>query len=174
MTLANTDARSQRQHRPRRRRRRLLRCRRRRRRTHRRRRRRRRLRRRRRRRRVLDRSRDRGAPLTPPARRAKAVPVLRHLRWHPLALRPAPPASANAKLRRFMSWTDEPGSEQVDCFAARSWGSSTCPTCGQRHIETGWYFPPWGIVEQCVKRAMSDGARGLFLVPTNYKAPSGY
>ena len=24
-------------------------------------------------------------------------------------------ASANAKLRRFMSWTDEPGSEQVDC-----------------------------------------------------------
>ena len=80
-------------------------------------------------------------------------------------------ASANAKLRRFMSWTDEPGSEQVDCFAARSWGSSTCPACGQRHTETGWYFPPWGIVDQCVKRALSDGARGLFLVPTNYKAP---
>ena len=33
-------------------------------------------------------------------------------------------ASANAKLCCFMSWTDEPGSEQVDCFAARSWGSS--------------------------------------------------
>jgi hypothetical protein len=80
-------------------------------------------------------------------------------------------SAANAKLRRFMSWTDEPGCEQIDCFAARSWESSLCPACGQRHLECGWYFPPSGVVEQCVRRAMSDKARGLFLVPTNNKAP---
>jgi hypothetical protein len=77
-------------------------------------------------------------------------------------------AAANAKLQRFMSWTDEPGSEQVDCFAARSWNSSLCPGCGQRQLETGRFFP---VVEQCVWRATSDGARRLFLVPTNNKAP---
>ena len=80
-------------------------------------------------------------------------------------------AAANAKLRRFMSWTDEPSSEQIDCFATRSWYSSLCPGCGHRHLETGWFFPPSGVVEQCVRRAASDGARGLFLVPTNNKAP---
>lgn len=80
-------------------------------------------------------------------------------------------SSSNAQLPRYMSWTDEPGSEQVDAFAARSWSSSLCERCNQRHTECGWYFPPSGIVDQCVRRALSDGAKGLFLVPTNLKAP---
>ena len=80
-------------------------------------------------------------------------------------------AAANAKLPRFMSWTDEAECEQVDCFASRTWASSLCPSCEIRHTECGWYFPPSAMVEQCVKRALSDGARGLFLVPTNIKAP---
>ena len=80
-------------------------------------------------------------------------------------------SAANAILPRFMSWTDEAECEQVDCFAARTWRSSSCPACGEQHSECGWFFPPSVIVEQCVKRALSDGARGMFLVPTNIKAP---
>ena len=80
-------------------------------------------------------------------------------------------ASCNARLPRFMTWTNEALSEQVDAFAARTWDSSQCPSCGVRHSECGWYFPPSAVVDKCVKRAQSDGARGLFLVPTNYKAP---
>ena len=80
-------------------------------------------------------------------------------------------AACNTKLPRFMTWTDETGSEQVDAFAARTWDSSECPGCRQRHAECGWYFPPSGVVDRCVKRAQSDGARGIFLVPTNVKAP---
>ena len=36
-------------------------------------------------------------------------------------------AACNAKLPRFMTWTDEAGSEQVDAFAARTWDPSECP-----------------------------------------------
>ena len=80
-------------------------------------------------------------------------------------------AACNARLPRYMTWTDEGGSEQVDAFAARTWDSSECLLCSRRHAECGWYFPPSGVVNRCVKRAQSDGARGLFLVPTNVKAP---
>ena len=80
-------------------------------------------------------------------------------------------AACNARLPRYMTWTDEGGSEQVDAFAARTWDSSECLSCGRRHAECGWYFPPSGVVNRSVKRAQSDGARGLFLVPTNVKAP---
>lgn len=44
-------------------------------------------------------------------------------------------AAANAKHRRFTSWTDEPESEQIDRFAEKSWHSSLCPGCSQRHLE---------------------------------------
>ena len=74
-------------------------------------------------------------------------------------------AAANAKLPRFISWTDEAECEQVDCFAARTWSSSLCPSCEKRHTECGWYFPPSAIVEQCVQRALSDGAWGFISGP---------
>ena len=34
----------------------------------------------------------------------------------------------------------------------------------------GFFFPPNGLEERVVRRAKSDGARGIFLVPTNRKA----
>jgi len=79
-------------------------------------------------------------------------------------------SGCNALTPRYASWTQEPGSEAVDAFSMRSWESSMCPTCGCRHMETGFFFPPSGLEERVVSRARSDGARGLFLVPTRHRA----
>lgn len=79
-------------------------------------------------------------------------------------------AACNRRLKRFCAWTPELGCEQVDAFAARSWDTSRCPGCGQWHRECGFYFPPNGLADTVVRRARSDGAKGLFLVPTNHKA----
>ena len=57
----------------------------------------------------------------------------------------------------------------MDAFSARSWNHGTC-VCGRRHRETGFFFPPNGLEDTVVRRAKSDGARGIFLVPTNRKA----
>ena len=74
---------------------------------------------------------------------------------------------------RFASWAREPYSEAADAFSMRSWESSVCPTCGCRHKETGFFFPPAGLEDRVVERARSDGARGVFLVPTRHRA-GGY
>lgn len=57
----------------------------------------------------------------------------------------------------------------MDAFSARSWNHGKC-VCGRRHRETGFFFPPNGLEDTVVRRAKSDGARGIFLVPTNRKA----
>ena len=79
-------------------------------------------------------------------------------------------SSCNALVERFASWTKEPMSEAVDAFSMRSWESSLCPTCGVRHKELGFFFPPQGLEDKIVSRARSDGARGIFLVPTRQRA----
>lgn len=79
-------------------------------------------------------------------------------------------SSCNALVERFASWTKEPMSEAVDAFSMRSWESSLCPACGVRHKELGFFFPPQGLEDKIVSRARSDGARGLFLVPTRQRA----
>ena len=52
----------------------------------------------------------------------------------------------------------------------RNWDVGRC-TCGAEHQEWGFYFPPAGLEDRVVRRAQSDGARGIFLVPRNRKAP---
>ena len=79
-------------------------------------------------------------------------------------------AACNARCRRFRSWTPDKGSEQVDAFALRSWDNSSCPGCKRWHRECGFYHVPDCLADTVVRRARSDGARGLFLVPTNFKA----
>ena len=71
---------------------------------------------------------------------------------------------------RFCSWTPDKGSEQVDAFASRSWDNSSCLGCKRWHRECGFYHVPDGLADTVVRRARSNGARGLFLVPTNFKA----
>jgi hypothetical protein len=78
-------------------------------------------------------------------------------------------AAGNALVPRFAAWTAEAGAEIVDAFSARSWNHGKC-VCGLRHRETGFFFPPNGLEDTVVRRAKSDGARGIFLVPTNRKA----
>ena len=48
-------------------------------------------------------------------------------------------AASNAFVERYVSWTDEPGSEAVDAFDLRSWDQSRC-VCGQFHRETLFVF----------------------------------
>jgi hypothetical protein len=78
-------------------------------------------------------------------------------------------SASNAMARRYASWTEDPAAELVDAFTSRSWDQGLCP-CGHYHRETGFYFPPNGLEERVVRRAKSDGARGIFLVPINRKA----
>ena len=58
----------------------------------------------------------------------------------------------------------------MDAFALRSWDNSSCPGCKRWHRECGFYYVLNGSADTVVRRARSDGARGLFLVPTNFKA----
>ena len=76
-------------------------------------------------------------------------------------------SSCNSLVPRFASWSKEPGTEAVDAFSMRSWESSLCLACGQRHKELSFYFPPAGLEDRVVTRARSDGARG---VPTRHRA----
>ena len=78
-------------------------------------------------------------------------------------------AAANTLAVRYAAWTEDPGAELVDAFTSRSWDQGKCP-CGRYHRETGFFFPPNGLEERVVRRAKSDGARGIFLVPINRKA----
>ena len=78
-------------------------------------------------------------------------------------------SACNALTPRFMSWTDEPTSERTDAFSAKSWDVSRCPHCGEHHRELGFFFPPSNLEDAVVRRARSDGARGIFLVPNSAK-----
>ena len=80
-------------------------------------------------------------------------------------------SACNRLTERYMSWSEDPNCELVDAFAARSWNSSPCPHCDRSHRETGFFFPPNGLQDRIVRRARSDGARGVFLVPCNPRAP---
>ena len=79
-------------------------------------------------------------------------------------------AAENAMCQRFAAWTDEPDAEVVDAFTVRNWNVGLC-VCGREHREWGFYFPPPGLEDGVVRRAKSDGVRGIFLVPRNRKAP---
>ena len=58
----------------------------------------------------------------------------------------------------------------MDAFASLSWDNRLCPRCQHWHRECGFYYVPDGLADTVVRQARSDGARGLFLVPTNFKA----
>jgi hypothetical protein len=80
-------------------------------------------------------------------------------------------AAGNALVPRFAAWTAEAGAEIVDAFSARSWNHGKC-VCGIRHRETGFFFPPNGLEDTVVRRAKSDGARGIFLVQSVGGSPT--
>ena len=79
-------------------------------------------------------------------------------------------SAENTLCRRYAAWTDDPRAEAVDAFSIRNWDVGRC-VCGMEHREWGFYFPPSGLEDRVVRRAQSDGARGVFLVPRNRKAP---
>ena len=78
-------------------------------------------------------------------------------------------ARSNRFTDRFVSWTDEPTSEWVDAFTLPSWDQSLCP-CGQIHREISFIFPPRGLERTIIRRAISDGIKAVFVVPTNHRA----
>jgi hypothetical protein len=78
-------------------------------------------------------------------------------------------ADCNKFTGRYASWTDEPNSEAVDAFGLASWDQSVCK-CGRPHRETSFIFPPKGLERAVFRRARSDGARAVFVVPTTYSA----
>ena len=78
-------------------------------------------------------------------------------------------AASNRIVNRYAAWTQEACAELVDAFSARTWNDGVC-VCGKSHREVGFFFPPAGLEDRVVRRAKSDGARGIFLVQTNRKA----
>jgi hypothetical protein len=78
-------------------------------------------------------------------------------------------ADCNKFMGSYASWTDEPNSEAVDAFGLASWDQSVCK-CGRPHRETSFIFPPKGLERAVFRRARSDGARAVFVVPTSYSA----
>jgi hypothetical protein len=60
---------------------------------------------------------------------------------------------------------DEPDGEVVDAFAIRSWNQSKCKR-GCFHRKTAFVFPPIGQEWAVMKRARSDGVKGVLVVPT--------
>jgi hypothetical protein len=80
-------------------------------------------------------------------------------------------SAENTMCQRYAAWTDEPGAELVDAFTSRNWDVGRC-LCGREHREWGFYFPPSGLEDRVVRRARSDGVRGLFLVARNRKQAS--
>ena len=81
-------------------------------------------------------------------------------------------STCNALAERFAFLIAEPSlrGAAVDAFGLRSWESSLRPESGARHTQVGFYFPPPGLEDRVVSRARSDGARGVFLVPTRQRA----
>jgi hypothetical protein len=79
-------------------------------------------------------------------------------------------AGNNKQCERYVSWTDEPDSEQVDAFTLRSWAQSRCSGCGMYHRETLLIFPLRGMERAVVRRERSDRVRACFMVPTSHKA----
>ena len=69
----------------------------------------------------------------------------------------------------YILWSNDPACELVDAFAARSWNSSQYPHCEWCHRGVGFFLPPNGLQDRVVRRAKSDGACGVFLVPCNPK-----
>lgn len=78
-------------------------------------------------------------------------------------------AGSNKHCERYISWTDEPDSEQVDAFTLRSWAQSRCVGCGNYHRETLLIFPPRGMERAVVRRAKSDKVKACFIVPKSHK-----
>ena len=71
-------------------------------------------------------------------------------------------AGSNKHCDRYVSWTEEPDSEQVDAFTLRSWAQSRCIGCGDYHRETLLIFPPRGMERAVARRAKS---RSWKLIP---------
>ena len=74
---------------------------------------------------------------------------------------------------RYYSRYYEVDNECTDAFTAQDWDRGRCGACWQRHRQTGFYMPPFGLFNAAVKRASDDGARGIWLVAEALTAP-GY
>ena len=79
--------------------------------------------------------------------------------------------SANTLVPRFFSQTGEPDAEGIDALVQPDWGSSTCPTCGARHRETVFAFPPRSLIRPTIRKAVKDRVRGFFVVPLSVLQP---
>jgi hypothetical protein len=80
-------------------------------------------------------------------------------------------SSSNTLLPRFYARYAEPDAEAEDAFAVPNWDSSPCPTCGSRHRETLFAFPPPPLINIFVAKARADGARAILVTPLSVAAP---
>ena len=65
----------------------------------------------------------------------------------------------------------EPTAEAADAFTVPDWAYSTCPSCGRRHLETLFAFPPPPLLNAFVAKARADGARAIVVTPLAVSAP---
>jgi len=77
----------------------------------------------------------------------------------------------NALTPRFYSQWPEITAEAVDALAQPDWGKSYCTRCQCFRPEFVFLYPPYGLVKAAIRKARTDRARGVLVVP---HAPSAH
>ena len=80
-------------------------------------------------------------------------------------------SESNKFLPRFFARYAEPTAEAADAFTVPDWAYSTCPSCGCRHHETLFAFPPPPLLNAFVAKARADGVRAIVVTPLAVSAP---
>ena len=73
--------------------------------------------------------------------------------------------ASNSRLERFNSRFPEPNAEATDALAQVDWDTSLCPGCGLYHREVNYLFSPRPMERAALKKAISDGALAVIVLP---------
>jgi hypothetical protein len=88
---------------------------------------------------------------------------LRNLRWD--ATINLFDTASNARCERYCSRMHESGAERTGAFTMLDWSESDCPSCGGRHKEVAYAYPPIVLAMHLVNKARQDGGRKVLIVP---------
>jgi hypothetical protein len=74
-------------------------------------------------------------------------------------------SKSNSLLPRFFARYAEPDAEAEDAFTVPDWARSLCPSSDHSHCETLFAFLPPSLLNFCVAKTRTDGARAIVVTP---------